>query len=289
MSKFTLHQWNNHCIAQAKESMQIAGMTVHKGHVNASQMCKVKDKKLQDYLQLETTKIFVETLAAQVKISTTELIVTIKARSAGSNRGTWIHPEIALHLAEWLDLEYWAWATLAEAVISMPLPLMLPRTYFDAITALATLESDLEKTSDILVATKDCLKDCLLEKQELLEAQQPMRDHYNRAMNSEWNFRIGDVAKILGYDDLGRNKLLLFLRHMRVLTLNNLPYQKYIDAGYFNYCVLPCPNEKGRTQFFVTQKGIGFINRLLRENYYPRCFEDWDYFQSYLEDDLDAA
>jgi hypothetical protein len=64
MAKITLHQWNNHSIAQTEEAMQIAGLTVPKGYVNASQMCnKVNGKKLQDFLQLETTNIFAEALA----------------------------------------------------------------------------------------------------------------------------------------------------------------------------------------------------------------------------------
>ena len=183
MSTIKWHHWNDHRIAQTTEEMQIAGFTVPKGYLNASQMCRVKDETWSKYLRSKGTRTFLKTLATDVGISLKELTITIRRTSAASNWDIWVHPELAFHLAEWLGLKHWAWATLAEAVISMPLPLMVsmvPRTYFDTIKALVTLESDLEKTKDILAATKDCLMDCLLEKQALLEAHQLLIDDYYR-------------------------------------------------------------------------------------------------------------
>ncbi len=188
MAKITLHQWNNHSIAQTEEEIQIAGFTVPKKSVSASQMCKIKGKKLQDYLQLETTNIFAEALADHLWISAAELIVTIKPRSAGIIRGTWVHPEIALHLAHWLGLESWAWSTLAQELFPMPLTEQPPKTFFEALKALAATEYHLAMTED-----------CLNKKEEQLEAQQPMIDYYNRAMNSDGSFPMEEVAKILGY------------------------------------------------------------------------------------------
>jgi phage antirepressor YoqD-like protein len=228
-------------------------------------------------------------LLTHLWISTAELIVTIKPRSAGSSRGTWVHPEIALHLIQWLGLDFWAWSTLAEELFPTPLTEQLPKTFFEALKALAATEYYLVRMENTFSMAEDCLN----EKEEQLEAQQPMIDYYNRAMNSDGSFPMEEVAKILGYSQLGRNNLFLFLRYMGVLNLNNLPYQKYIDAGYFKCAAVPCPKRKGRTQTFVTQKGMAYIHRLIQENDYRRCLHEWGYFQSWLEDeledDLDAA
>lgn len=41
------------------------------------------------------------------------------------------------------------------------------------------------------------------------------------------------VSSTLNYVAVGRNKLFAILREQKVLQSNNIPYQKYIDAGYF--------------------------------------------------------
>ena len=41
------------------------------------------------------------------------------------------------------------------------------------------------------------------------------------------------VSSTLNYVAVGRNKLFAILREQKVLQSNNIPYQKYIDVGYF--------------------------------------------------------
>jgi anti-repressor protein len=108
-----------------------------------------------------------------------------------------------------------------------------------------------------------------LDKQEQLEAEKqvllPKAESFDTFMDGSNVQKMNDVAKSLRY---GRNKLYDFLREIKVLMRDNLPYQKYITSGYFE--VKETPIKKGvfitnKPQTYVTAKGVDFINKLLNE------------------------
>ena len=77
---------------------------------------------------------------------------------------------------------------------------------------------------------------------------------------------IGECAKVLN-KNIGRNRLFEFLRTNNVLQSNNIPYQKYIDAGYFRVIESKYVTPNGETKIslktVVFQKGVAYINKLL--------------------------
>lgn len=77
---------------------------------------------------------------------------------------------------------------------------------------------------------------------------------------------IGECAKVLN-KNIGRNRLFEFLRNSNVLQSNNIPYQKYIDAGYFRVIERKYVTPNGETKIslktVVFQKGVAYINKLL--------------------------
>ncbi|OOM07229.1 phage antirepressor protein KilAC domain protein [Clostridium saccharobutylicum] len=80
---------------------------------------------------------------------------------------------------------------------------------------------------------------------------------------------MGHVAKLLGIRGIGRNRLFSLLRAKKVLDKNNIPYQQYVDLGYFRileqkYSV-PSGEIKINIKTMVFQKGIDFILRKIRE------------------------
>ena len=79
---------------------------------------------------------------------------------------------------------------------------------------------------------------------------------------------IGECAKVLNRN-IGRNNLFEFLRNKGVLQGNNIPYQKYIDAGYFRVIeskyVTPLGETKISLKTVVFQKGVAYINKLLEK------------------------
>ena len=82
------------------------------------------------------------------------------------------------------------------------------------------------------------------------------------------------VSSTLNYVAVGRNKLFAILREQKVLQSNNIPYQKYIDAGYFRTIETKknCGTEvRIFIKTLVYQKGLDYIRKLLNKlGYIPK-------------------
>lgn len=102
----------------SKESFQISlplvqyeleQETIHQrvrdGYVNATAMCKAAGKQFNDYSRLKTSAPFFDALAGSTGIPVDQLIHTTMT---GPNelRGTWVHPQVAIHLAQWISPEF---------------------------------------------------------------------------------------------------------------------------------------------------------------------------------------
>ena len=76
---------------------------------------------------------------------------------------------------------------------------------------------------------------------------------------------IGNCAKVLNRN-IGRNTLFEFLRNKKILNQDNIPYQKYIDLGYFRVIeskfTIPSGETKISLKTLVFQKGVAYINKL---------------------------
>lgn len=107
------------------------------------------------------------------------------------------------------------------------------------------------------------------EQKQLAESKvkelQPKADFYDATANSETLFSMADVAKTLDMG-IGRNKLFKFLRDKEVLQSDNMPYQKFVDAGYFKVVegkYMAGDNVVISKTTYVKQKGIDYIRKLL--------------------------
>ncbi len=81
------------------------GHRLEDGYLNATRMCKASGKMLADYHRLQQTKDFLQALSGDMGIPITELFQPIR----GGNpklQGTWVHPKVAIHLAQWLSPEF---------------------------------------------------------------------------------------------------------------------------------------------------------------------------------------
>lgn len=101
--------------------------------------------------------------------------------------------------------------------------------------------------------------------QDEIERNKPKIEKHDRFLSGENLQKVGDVAKVL---KVGRNKLFELLRTKKILMSDNVPYQKYIDRGYFEVKETPV-SMGGQTinkpQTFVTAKGIDYIDNLLNK------------------------
>ena len=104
------------------------------------------------------------------------------------------------------------------------------------------------------------------ELQNKVSRLEPAANFAYQLCSSKDTIEIGECAKILN-KNIGRNRLFEFLRNSNVLQSNNIPYQKYIDAGYFRVIESKYVTPNGETKIslktVVFQKGVAYINKLL--------------------------
>jgi anti-repressor protein len=91
-----------------------------------------------------------------------------------------------------------------------------------------------------------------------LEEQKPKVEFAEKIVNTKNGVSIGDFAKAIG---MGQNKLFDWLRKNKYLMSNNIPYQQYIDNGYFKVIewVLEKKNE-AKFKTLITGKGQEYIS-----------------------------
>lgn len=138
-----------------------------------------------------------------------------------------------------------------------------------------------EKIGEILIEygkTKkenESLKlDNQLKHQQIIEMQ-PKADFYDDVADSNNTCDMQTVAKLLNYKDVGRNTLFEILRDSKILQYDNIPYQKYVDRGWFRLIETKYHDKKTsepRINFktVVFQKGIEKISNLLKELGYQK-------------------
>ena len=97
-----------------------------------------------------------------------------------------------------------------------------------------------------------------------VEQSAPKVEFHDRVAEAQNTQSIQEVAKVLG---MGPNRLFQTLRRIGMLMGNNVPYQRYIDAGYFRVVYRHFINDDGMTNTYtrtlVTGKGLIFIERRL--------------------------
>ena len=102
---------------------------------------------------------------------------------------------------------------------------------------------------------------------ELNRLMKPKADFYDTVASTESLLSMNDTAKILNMG-IGRNRLFKFLRDKNVLMKDNMPYQRYVDAGYFKVVesyYMAGDNSVVSKTTYVRQRGVDYIRKLLKE------------------------
>lgn len=98
-------------------------------------------------------------------------------------------------------------------------------------------------------------------------AMKPKADFFDAVADSKDAIEMGKVAKVLNYKNIGRNKLFEILRRKKILMDNNIPYQKYVDNGWFRTIEQKYSLPNGETRIsiktLVYQKGVDRIRKIL--------------------------
>ncbi|PPT44504.1 DNA-binding protein [Xanthomonas arboricola] len=100
---FTKHQFNLPLIQRQVNNSLIEQRQLD-GYINATAMCQAAGKRFAHYMENGSTTDFLRELAADVGIPTSELIQVV--RGGNGPQGTWVHPNVATHLAQWLSPKF---------------------------------------------------------------------------------------------------------------------------------------------------------------------------------------
>jgi hypothetical protein len=75
------------------------------GYINATAMCQAAGKEFKHYNENRQTKDFLAALSPEVGIPTSILVQSMKGGDIRF-QGTWVHPQVAIHLAQWLSAKF---------------------------------------------------------------------------------------------------------------------------------------------------------------------------------------
>lgn len=97
----------------------------------------------------------------------------------------------------------------------------------------------------------------------------PKAQFYDTVTGSPDTIDMAQAAKVLNMG-MGRNTLFKLLREKNVLQSNNIPYQSYIDRGYFRCIESQYTAPDGTTHISIKtvifQKGLDFIRDIIRNS-----------------------
>lgn len=92
-------------LVQYEIDREVIYQRVKDGYVNATAMCKAAGKNFADYNRLASTKAFIDELSSDMGFPITELVQSIQGGNP-TLQGTWVHPQVAIHLAQWLSPKF---------------------------------------------------------------------------------------------------------------------------------------------------------------------------------------
>lgn len=102
----------------------------------------------------------------------------------------------------------------------------------------------------------------------------PKAEFFDTVTDSKDAIAMDQAAKVIDFVGVGRNNLFAFLRDRKVLDNSNLPYQKYIDAGWFRVIETKYNTPNGDVRIYqktlVYQRGLNAIIRSLLQHGYEK-------------------
>jgi len=127
----------------------------------------------------------------------------------------------------------------------------IPQSFSEALRLAADQQEQIEMQSKLLIE------------------QKPKVEFADAVLGSSDVIDLGSVAKTLN-KGVGRNKLFQILRDKKILQQNNIPYQLYIDRGYFRTVEQKYSKPDGSIHIniktMVYQKGVNYIRNIIEES-----------------------
>lgn len=202
-----------------------------------------RSKKVQEFIQ---------------KLDKISGLQNLQIRLGDGEQGTFATEKVAIKFAEYISTDFEVWAN-------------------DKIHTLLNKGSVELQTNNALTINADFMEQVAKkmrqleqEKQQIIEETKPAIQFVEKVNNSINSITIAEFAKILG---TGQIRLFALLREEGYLMngrLKNLPYQEFIDDGYFKVVERTYTNhltgeECTYTKTLITGKGQIYLTKKLKE------------------------
>ena len=94
-----------HSLVQRALDGEIISQRADDGYINATALCKAAGKEWSAYFRTAPTQAFLAELSRSLNVDRDLLIQSI---TTGQNeyRGTWVHPQVSINLAQWASPEF---------------------------------------------------------------------------------------------------------------------------------------------------------------------------------------
>lgn len=221
---------------------------------NATIMCQAFNKRPSKWLELESTKRYLDALQVKTDLGTS-LVETRKGNSNDFSQGTWIHEKLILKLAQWLDVNFEIWCDekIAELLRTGKAELDKPKELSRKEILLLALEAE-ERAEKA---------------EKLLLEQKPKVEFYDQVADGTGSFDLREVSGLLKLK-YGRNTLFKKLRDLQILQGDNMPYRNFLDSGHFIVVESSWTNPKTQEvnltrQTRITQKGIVYLQERIEK------------------------
>jgi phage antirepressor YoqD-like protein len=102
------------------------------------------------------------------------------------------------------------------------------------------------------------------QKNKQIEEMKPKAEFFDAVADSKTAISMNEVAKVLAIKGYGRNNLFEFLRNEKILDRYNVPYQRYVDLGWFRVIeqkYMKNGEQQVTTKTLVYQKGVDGIRK----------------------------
>ena len=236
LNALTYFLYMQNIIPLSTNNTQITFQRQEDGYINATALCKNSNKQIGSYLRNQTTVDFLTELESVMQIRITDL-VQIQQGGEPHLQGTWVHPQVAINLAQWLSPKF---------------AVQVSKWVQDWITKKQAPQ--LTQKEQVLLLAKNLLQ--AEEENQRLQIENTKQEQIiERFIGAKEHKNYTETADIVG---MPRNQFIEYLRsnsyiekHSRRPTVKaknlNIIETKWSDKGY--------------ERFLVTPKGISYFKR----------------------------
>jgi len=230
---------------------------------NATEMAKPFGKNVKDWTRLQGTQDFVSAYkSAKGQISLLEI------KKGGNMAGSWMHEDLALEFARWLNPVFAIWCNdrikelLKFGMTATPQALENLANNPDLLIELATaLKAERAENENLLMRNQTQTLE--------LEKQAPKVEYFNEVLQSKSTYNTNQIAKELGTSAVTLNKLLSDFKIQYKQNDTWLLYHKYQNKGYTKTKTYTYSGDNGETKTSMrtvwTEAGRLFIHKKFEE------------------------